>query len=341
MTLPVLVLRRLAQAAAALAAMSVLVFLAVYAIGNPVDLLINPQASQADRLAAIRALGLDRPLVLQYWSFLVRAAAGDLGSSFVFNAPAIGLVLERMPATLELAATAAVLALLIAVPLGLFAGLRPRSIPARLIMGGSLAGLSMPTFWVAVVLITVFSVQLRWLPSGGRGPTTDVLGLQLSLFSTAGLRHLVLPAATLGLFKLSLILRLTRAGTREALAQDYVRFARAKGVAERRIIGVHVLKNIAAPVVTVAGLEFGSLIAFSIVTESIYAWPGMGKLLVDAIATLDRPVIVAYLLVAVVVFTLINLAVDLLYLVLDPRLRAGSEGMRAGAGAKGRRERPR
>jgi peptide/nickel transport system permease protein len=286
-----------------------------------VDILINPQASQSDREAAIHALGLDRSLVLQYWSFLTRAAAGDLGSSFVFNAPAIRLVLERMPATLELAASAAVFALVCAIPLGLWAGLRPRSIPARLIMAGSVLGLSMPTFWVAVVLIMLFSVHLGWLPSGGRGPTADVLGLQLSLFSRAGMRHLVLPAVTLGLFKLCLLLRLTRAGTREALAQDYVRFARAKGLTERRIVGVHVLKNIAAPVITVAGLEFGSLIAFSIVTESIYAWPGMGKLLIDAIGSLDRPVIVAYLLVAVVVFTLINLAVDLAYLVLDPRVR--------------------
>jgi peptide/nickel transport system permease protein len=305
MKLLALVLRRLGQAAVALLAMSVLVFLAVYAIGNPVDILINPQASQSDREAAMHALGLDRSLVLQYWSFLTRAAAGDLGSSFVFNAPAIRLVLERMPATLELAASAAVFAVVCAIPLGLWAGLRPRSISARLIMAGSVLGLSMPTFWVAVVLIMLFSVHLGWLPSGGRG----------------GLSHLVLPAVTLGLFKLCLLLRLTRAGTREALSQDYVRFARAKGLAERRIVGVHVLKNIAAPVITVAGLEFGSLIAFSIVTESIYAWPGMGKLLIDAIGLLDRPVIVAYLLVAVVVFTLINLAVDLVYLVLDPRVR--------------------
>jgi peptide/nickel transport system permease protein len=196
-------------------------------------------------------------------------------------------------------------------------------------MAGSLLGLSMPTFWVAVVLIMVFSVQLGWLPSGGRGPTTDILGLQLSALSAAGLRHLILPAVTLGLFKLSLVLRLTRAGTREALAQDYVRFARAKGLSERRIIGVHVLKNIMVPVITVAGLEFGSLIAFSIVTESIYAWPGMGKLLIDAIGALDRPVIVAYLLVAVLVFTTINLAVDLLVLLLDPRVR-GVRAVRAG-----------
>jgi peptide/nickel transport system permease protein len=319
-------LRRLAQAAGVLLAMSVLVFASVYAIGNPVDILISPQASQADRLAAIHALGLDRPLGAQYWSFLVHALQGDLGNSFMYNAPAIRLVLERMPATLELAVSAALIAVAVAIPLGLWAGTRPRALSSRVIMAGSLLGLSMPTFWVAVVLIMVFSVHLGWLPSGGRGPTIAVLGLQLSAFSAAGLRHLMLPALTLGLFKLSLLLRLTRAGTREALAQDYVRYARAKGLAERRIVGVHVLKNILPPVVTVAGIEFGSLIAFSIVTESIFAWPGMGKLLIDAIAVLDRPLIVAYLIVAVAVFTLINLVVDLLYFLLDPRVRA-----RAGA----------
>jgi len=319
------VLRRLAQTAAVLAAMALLVFVAVYAIGNPVDILINPQASQAERDQAIRAFGLDQPIVLQFAVFLRRALAGDLGTSFVFAVPAIRLVLERLPATLELAVAATVLAIGLALPLGLLAGTRPRSAAGRIIRAGSLLGLSMPTFWIGIVLIMFFSVRLGWFPSGGRGETRDVLGIPLSLLSLRGLQHLVLPAVTLGLFKLALLTRLAAAATAEALEQDYVRYARAKGLHESRILGVHVLKNILIPLTTVAGLEFGSLVAFSIVTESIYAWPGMGKLLIDSITVLDRPVIVAYLLVTVSLFTLINLAVDLLYGVLDPRVRDRAE----------------
>ena len=317
----VYVLRRVMQSVVVLFVMSLLVFIGVYAIGNPVDILINPQADQEDIERAIKGLGLDKPLWEQYLVFLQRAVTGDLGKSFAFNVPAIQLILERMPATIELATAAMLIAIALGVPLGLWAGLKPNSLAGKTIMTGSILGFSLPTFWVGLMLIMVFSVYLGWLPSNGRGPTTDVLGIPVSFLSWAGIKHLVLPATNLALFNLSLVIRLTRAGTREALLQDYVKFARAKGLSNARVVGVHVLKNISIPIVTVIGLQFGALIAFAIVTETIFAWPGMGKLIIDSINVLDRPVIVAYLLIIVTLFIVINLAVDILYSVLDPRVR--------------------
>jgi len=214
------------------------------------------------------------------------------------------------------------IAVLLGLPLGLWAGLKPNGFAGRTIMAGSILGFSLPTFWVGLMLIMVFSVMLGWLPSNGRGPTTLLFGLvPVSFLSWEGLTHLVMPAVNLALFKLALLIRLTRAGTRESLMQDYVKFARAKGLTNGRVIGVHVLRNILIPIVTVIGLEFGSVIAFAIVTESVFAWPGMGKLLIDSINLLDRPVIVSYLLVIVTLFIMINLAVDVLYSALDPRVR--------------------
>lgn len=317
-------LGRIVWSTATLLVMSLLVFSGVYAIGNPVDLLINPQADQAEIARATALLGLDRPLWQQYWLFFRGALGGDLGISFAASVPAIDLILERMPATLELALAAMLIAVTIGIPLGLLAGLRPHSWFARTIIALSTLGFALPTFWVGLMLIMVFSVQLGWLPTTGRGSTVDVLGIPLSMLTLDGLRHLLLPATTLALFKLALLIRLTRAGTREAMLQDYVRYARAKGLGEHAVVRSHVLPNIMIPIVTVAGLEFGSLIAFAIVTETVFAWPGMGKLLIDSINVLDRPVIVAYLLATVVLFTLINLLVDLLYAMLDPRVRAGA-----------------
>ena len=317
-------LRRLGQSLFVLALMSFLVFVGVYAIGNPVELLVNPEADYAERLRATQALGLDKPLLVQYGIFLLHAAKGDLGRSFVYNIPAIQLIMQRLPATLELAFTATVIAVLVGIPLGLIAGLKPHSWVGRSIMAGSIVGFSLPTFWVGLVLIMVFSVQLGWLPPNGRGATVMLLGVPVSFLTLDGLRHLAMPAFNLALLKLSLLVRLTRAGTREAILQDYVKFARAKGLPLRRVVGVHVLKNILIPIVTVIGLELGSVIAFAIVTESIFAWPGTGKLLIDSINQLDRPVIVAYLLVIVTIFIVINFVVDLLYSLLDPRVRIGS-----------------
>src|SRR6478609_1497148 len=267
----VFIIRRVLQSALALLVMSALIFVGVFAIGNPIDILINPQADQAEIARATAALGLDQPLWVQYWEFLRNAFTGDLGRSFSHNIPAVQLIFERMPATVELALCAMVIAIVLGIPLGLVAGLKPDAWYSKTIMAGSILGFSLPTFWVGLMLIMIFSVFLGWLPSTGRGHTTLLLGVPVSFLNWDGLVHLMMPALNLALFKLSLLIRLTRAGTREAMLQDYVKFARAKGLPLRRIVGVHVLKNILIPIVTVIGLEFGSLIAFAIVTETIFA----------------------------------------------------------------------
>lgn len=318
-------IRRLIQAIFVLVAMTVIVFIGVNVIGNPVDILINPDANQAERARVIAHYGLDQPLWKQYLFFLQGLTQGDFGNSFVYGRPALGLILERLPATLELAITALTIAVVIGLPLGLYAGLYPNRLSSRIIMTGSILGFSLPTFWVGLMLIVVFAVELGWLPTNGRGTTADFLGGQWSFLTKDGLTHLLLPAFNLALFKTSLILRLTRAGVQEVLPQDFVKFARAKGLREKRVIYVHVLKNLMIPVVTIIGLEFGSLIAFSVVTESIFAWPGMGKLIIDSINLLDRPVIVAYLMMMVVLFVVLNFVIDVCYTLLDPRVRLDSK----------------
>jgi peptide/nickel transport system permease protein len=318
-------IRRLFQASFVVLAMTVIVFIGVHVIGNPVDILISPEADQAERARIIASMGLDQPLWRQYWLFLIDALRGDLGRSFVFNEPALKLIAERMPATLELAVTAVLLSVLLGVPLGLYAGLRPDGFAARSIMAGSILGFSLPSFWVGLMLIMVFAVQLGWLPSTGRGQTETLFGIPWSFLTIDGLRHMLLPALNLSLFNISLVLRLSRAGVRETLPMDFVKFARAKGLSPARVIFVHVLKNIMIPIVTVIGLELGSTIAFAVVTESVFAWPGMGKLIIDSINVLDRPVIVAYLMMIVLMFITINLIVDILYMILDPRVRMERE----------------
>jgi peptide/nickel transport system permease protein len=314
-------LRRLGQTLLVLFVTSGLVFGGLYLVGDPVEMLVNPAADQEEKARAAAALGLDKPVLEQYWLFLKGAASADLGRSFVYGRPAIEVILERMPATLELALLAMIMSVGIGIPLGLYSGLFPDKALSKCIMAGSILGFSLPTFWVGLVLIMVFAVQLGWLPSTGRGPTHDILGMQISILSVEGLKYAFLPALNLALFKLSLIIRLTRAQVREQSLLDYIRFARAKGLPARRVIGIHLMKNILIPLVTVVGLELGSVIAFAVVTETIFAWPGMGKLVIDSIFQLDRPVVVAYLLVVVFMFILINLAVDLLYAALDPRVR--------------------
>ena len=317
----VFLIRRLTQSFVVLIIMSLLVFVGVFAIGNPIDILISPDATQQEIERATAALGLDKPLWEQYWIFLVNAAHGDLGRSFVFNEPAVGIILQRLPATLELALVAMLLTVVIGVPLGLWAGLKPDAFSGKTIMAGSILGFSLPTFWVGLMLIMLFAVELKVLPSNGRGATAEFLFIRSSLFTRDGWAHVAMPATNLALVNIALVIRLIRAGVREALLMDYVKFARAKGLGMRRVILVHVMKNIMIPVVTVLGLEFGSLIAFAVVTETIFAWPGMGKLIIDSINLLDRPVIVAYLMLTVFLVTLINLLVDITYSVIDPRIR--------------------
>ena len=311
--------RRLAQALLVVMLMSLIVFIGLHAIGNPADILIGEDMNQQERLQAIARLGLDQPLWRQYLSFVDGVLHGQLGKSFVYQEDAVRL--QRLPATMELAFSALFLAVIIGVPLGLYAGLKPEHPLARALMAGSIVGFSLPAFWVALMLIMVFSVQLGVLPASGRGETREFLGVQWSWLTLDGLQHLVLPSFNLALFKISLVLRLTRAGVREVLPQDFVKFARAKGLSPSRVLLVHVLRNTLIPLVTVLGLELGSTIAYAVVTETIFAWPGAGKLILDSINSLDRPVVVAYLMVVVLIFVTLNLLVDVLYKLLDPRVR--------------------
>ncbi|MBB5695481.1 ABC transporter permease [Muricoccus pecuniae] len=312
-------LGRLAQAVLVMLVMSVLVFLGVYAIGNPIDVLIDPAATQAMRAAIIRQYGLDLPLWQQYGHFLGNILHGDFGNSFVFRIPVLSLILSRLPATLELTVLALLIAAVLGVPLGIWAGYRPEARSSRAIMAFSTLGFSVPTFWIGLLLILFFSVELRWLPSGGRGPVGP---LGLSIWTPEGWSYLLLPALNLSLFKLGLLVRLVRAGTEEVMGSEHVRFARAQGLPESQVVGLHVLKNIGIPIVTVFGLEFGSTLAFAVVTETVFNWPGMGKLVIESITSLDRPVMVAYLILVVLLFVVINLFVELTYGFLDPRVRA-------------------
>lgn len=316
-------IRRLLQSVMVLLVMSFVVFAGVFAIGNPIDSLISPEATEQEREKAISQLGLDRPLYAQYFVFLKNISRGELGTSFVHNRPAIKLILERLPATLELTTAALGFAIIFGIPLGLLAGLHPESLVGRGILSGSILFFSLPTFWVGLMMILLFSIKLGWLPTTGRGDTVDLWGLRVSFLTLDGLRHLAMPAINLGLYPLALIIRLTASGTQETVPLEYMKFAKAKGLRLHRIILVHLMKNIMIPIVTVIGLQFSVILAFAVVTESIFAWPGMGRLIIDSINLLDRPVIVAYLLVTVVVFLIVNIFVDVLYSILDPRVRLG------------------
>jgi len=315
------IIRRLLQAVLVMTVMSGLVFIGLYVVGDPVSMMASAEATEQDRAEIRASFGLDKPLWQQYGIFMSHALRLDFGKSFLTGQSAMGLILERMPATLELALVSMGLAVLVGIPLGIWAGLRPQAYSTRGIMAGSVLGFSLPNFWVGLMLIMVFAVQFGWLPASGRGATGHIGALDLSVLTLDGWSHLLLPAVTIALAKAALIIRVTRAATREALPMDYIKFARAKGLRWSRILRVHLLKNIMVPIVTVGGLEFGQVVAFAVVTETIFAWPGMGKLLLDSIITLDRPVVVAYLILIVFFLVMLNLVVDVLYSVLDPRVR--------------------
>ncbi len=319
--MPLFVLRRLIQSLFVLLAVSVVVFFAVYAVGDPIELLVSPEASVADRQAMIARLGLDLPLWQQYAHFLWRALHGDMGNSFVHGISAIGLIIQRIPATLELVVLAIGLTCVIGIPLGLVAGLYRDEPMGRGIMATSILGFSLPNFWQGMMLILLFAVWLGWLPASGRGDTVVVFGVPFSFLTADGWAHMAMPAVNLALANIALVLRMTASGVVEAKHQDYVKYARAKGVRPGRIVRRHILRNILIPVVTVIGMEFGTLIAYSTITETVFAWPGMGKLLIDSVYHLDRPVVVAYVMLVTLIFVLTNLAVDILYAVLDPRVQ--------------------
>ena len=314
-------LRRFFQGLLMVLVASVLVFVGVYAIGDPMALLVPTDATTQTREAAARALGLDRPLYEQYLTFLTNALQGNLGVSFVFRENALTVTLERLPATLELASAAMFLALVIGVPLGAVAGMTPGGLADRSLLIGSVLGLSLPTFWIGILLILFFAVELGLLPASGRGETVEVFGVALSFLTLDGLRHLILPALSLSLLPMAILGRLTRSGVIEALNLDFSRFARAQGNSRNQIVMRYVLRYISIPLVTVFGIYFGTLIAFTVVTESVFSWPGMGKLIIESIGQLDRPLVLAYMMLSIVLFMVINLVVDVLYCLLDPRVR--------------------
>ncbi|OZI32191.1 ABC transporter permease [Bordetella genomosp. 10] len=315
------IIRRLLQTVVVMFVMSALVFGGIYMVGDPIAMMASPDATEAQREAIRQSLGLNLPVWHQYLIFIGKAIHGDFGNSFLTGEPAMKLILDRAPATLELAVVAMAISLLVGIPLGIRAGLKPKAVSSRAIMTGSVLGFSLPNFWVGLMLIMVFAVTLGWLPASGRGPTVALGPVRLSVLTLGGWASLILPATTIALAKCATIIRVTRAATREALPMDYIKFARAKGLSERRVLSVHLLKNILIPIVTVGGLEFGQVVAFAVVTESVFSWPGMGKLLIDSIITLDRPVVVAYLLLIVFFLVMLNLVVDIVYTVLDPRVR--------------------
>lgn len=313
--------RRIWQALLVMLVMSMLVFFGVFVIGNPIDVLISPDATQAIRQQVIEQYGLDLPLWQQYLHFMTSLLQGDFGRSFVYNMPVSQLIASRFPATMELATIAILFASVIGIPLGIYAGYRPDGWRAKLIMAASILGFSVPTFWIGLMGIVVFAVELGILPAGGRGQVVSVFGVPWSFLTIDGLHHLILPAFNLSLFKMAMMIRLSASGTREIMLTDTIKFARAAGIDEFTILRRHVLRLIAIPLVTVFGLELGSTIAFAVVTETIFSWPGLGKLIIDSITSLDRPVMVAYLMLVSLLFITINLAVDLAYAAIDPRMR--------------------
>ena len=314
------IVKRFVQMIVVLFVVSILVFMLTNFIGDPVDMLV-PENATVEQVESARArLGLNKPLPVQYGIFLRDVLHGNFGKSYTYGKPAMGLIMERMPATLELVAIAALLVLFIAIPLGVYAGAYPKRRSSKIIMSGSILGISLPSFWVGMMMIYIFAVMLRALPASGRGNTVNVLGVNLSIFAPGGIRFIILPAITLAITNVATTLRLTRSGIMENMRQDYIKFARAKGVSSRSLLFGHALKNALIPVITIFGMDLGNMIAFTTITETIFAWPGMGKLLIDAINKSDRPIIVAYLMTAACMFVVLNFVVDLLYTLVDPRI---------------------
>jgi peptide/nickel transport system permease protein len=320
------ILRRLAQAVLVMICVALLAFMLFQHVGDPVVFLLGQDATP-EQIRALRAdLGLDQPFVVQFWHFLVNAAQGEFGISLRQGAKVSRLIAERLPATLELAFVAAALALALGIPMGVYAALRRGSVMSQMLMMLSLLGVSLPTFLIGILLILVFSVNLGWFPSFGRGDVVQVGWWSTSLLSAQGWHHIVLPAVTLAIFQLTLIMRLVRAEMLEVLRTDYIKFARARGLSNRAVHFGHALKNTLVPVMTITGLQLGGLIAFAIITETVFQWPGMGLLFIQAVTFADIPLMAAYLCLIALIFVVINLVVDLLYFVVDPRLRIDKTG---------------
>ncbi|GAD20681.1 ABC transporter permease [Acidovorax sp. MR-S7] len=319
------ILRRLLQAVIVMVTVAFIAFMLFQFVGDPVAILLGQDATP-EQIAEMRAaLGLDKPFFVQFWHFLVNAAQGEFGLSLRQGAKVSRLIAERFPATLELALVAAVIALVVGVPMGVYAALRRGTFTSQVFMTLSLLGVSLPTFLIGILLILVFSVTLGWFPSFGRGEVVQLGWWSTGLLTAKGWHHMVLPAVTLAIFQLTLIMRLVRAEMLEVLRTDYIKFARARGLTDRAIHFGHALKNTLVPVMTITGLQLGGLIAFAIITETVFQWPGMGLLFIQAVTFADIPVMAAYLCLIALIFVVINLVVDLLYFAVDPRLRIGGK----------------
>ena len=315
------IFKRLWQSCILAVIMSIIVFLGMYVVGDPVEMLSDEDWTEQDKIDLAIELGLDKPLPEQYFNFASDIVKGDFGTSFVYNEPVLDLIVMRLPATLEIALLAMVIGLCIGIPLGIFSGIKSYSRASKIISFFTTVGYSTPNFWQAIILIMVFAVFLQWLPASGRGDTNLMFGIEWSLLSINGIQHMILPAVNLAIYKICMQQRLAKSGTQEILYQEYMLYARAKGISRNRIIRRHLLRNILIPIVTITGLEIGGLIAFSTVTETIFSWPGIGKLLLDSIYMVDRPVVVAYLILITLMFVFINFVVDITYAFLDPRIR--------------------
>ena len=315
------ILRRIAQAVLVMLAVGFIAFSLFRFVGDPVTFMLGQDATPEQRVEVTRALGLDRPFYMQYLRFLGNAVQGEFGLSLRQVQPVSRLIVERLPATLELSLVAAFFALVAGIPMGVYTALRPRSLFSQFLLAVSLAGVSLPTFLIGILLILIFSVQLGWMPAFGRGDTVAIGWWTTGLLTASGLKSLVLPAITLGLFQMTLIQRLVRSEMLEVLRTDYIRFARARGLTDRAVHFGHALKNTLVPVITITGLQLGAIIAFAIITETVFQWPGMGLLFIQAVTVADVPVMAAYLCLIALFFVVINLVVDLLYYAVDPRLR--------------------
>ena len=320
------VVSRILQAVPVMLVVSLISFAMFAYVGDPVSIMLGQDYTEAQREALVRDLGLDRPFFVQFASFLGNAIQGEFGLSYRLSRPVAELIAERAPATLELAFCAAFIALAVGVPMGVYTGLYRHSWLSRFFLTFSLVGVSLPTFLIGILLILTFSVALGWLPSFGRGDVVRIGWWSSGFFTWSGLKALILPAVTLGLFQLTLIMRLVRSEMMEVLRTDYIKFARARGLPNRAVHFGHALKNTLVPVITIAGLQLGAIIAFAIVTETVFQWPGMGLLFIQSVGSADIPVMAAYLMLIALVFVTINLIVDLLYYAVDPRLRVGLSG---------------
>ena len=313
-------IKRFGQLLIVLMIVSILVFFLTSIVGDPLSLLVRENATPEEVESARVYLGLDKPLFSQYYIFLTNALKGDFGKSYMYHQSAIKMIIERFPATLEMVFVAMSLSIVFGIGFGVYSGAYPKRRSSKILMTSSIIGISLPSFWIGMMMIYIFGIQLKILPVSGRGEVGTIFGIETSLATLDGWRHIILPSITLGLGSIASVMRLTRAGMQENMKQDYIKFAKAKGVKSKNVLYGHALKNTLIPVITVFGLQLGSLIAFTTITETIFAWPGMGKLIIDSINAADRPIISAYILFVAMMFVCINFVVDILYTFIDPRI---------------------